>query len=86
VAKKGINFASESTLVIMSKFIELKVSEEEETKIELINIDSVGRVYPSPQNTRRSIVELNYHSINDAPVYLEVEMPYETLRLYFVES
>jgi hypothetical protein len=64
----------------MKKFIELVVSEESETKNELINIDSIGRVYPSPQNTRRSIVELNYHSISDAPVYLEVETPYETLK------
>lgn len=69
----------------MAKFIELKVAEEEETKTELINIANVGRVYPSPQNTRRSIVELNYHSVNDAPVYLEVEMPYETLRVYFMD-
>jgi len=68
------------------KFIELKVIEEEETKTELINVDSIGRIFPSPQNSRRSIVELNYHSINDAPVYLEVEMPYETLRTYFTAS
>src|SRR6188768_314459 len=84
VAKKVLISLPNQPLVIMFKFIELKVSEEEETKTELVNINSVGRVYPSPQNTRRSIVELNYHSINDAPVYLEVEMPYETLRLYFV--
>ncbi len=68
----------------MIKFIELEVTEEEELKKELINIANVGRVYPSPQNTRRSIVELNYHSINDAPVYLEVNVPYETLRLHFL--
>jgi hypothetical protein len=30
----------------MSKFIELTVSEEEETKTELINMANVGRVYP----------------------------------------
>lgn len=66
------------------KFIELKVSEEEEIKTELVNIANVGRVFPSPQNTRKSIVELNYHSVNDAPVYLEVDMPYETLRLSFL--
>lgn len=70
----------------MPKFIELKVTEEEETKTEIINLDSVGRVYPSPQNSRNTIVELNYHSISDAPVYLEVEMPYERLRLYFLEQ
>lgn len=69
----------------MAKFIEVTVSEEEETKTELINLDSVGRVFPSPQNSRRSIIELNYHSINDAPVYLEVEIPYDTLRLRFLE-
>ena len=69
----------------MAKFIELKVSEDEETKTELINIENVGRVFPSPQNSRKSIVELNYHSGNDAPVYLEVEMAYESLRLYFLD-
>lgn len=70
----------------MTKFIELTVTEEDETKNELINIACIGRIYPSPQNTRRSIVELNYHSISDAPVYLEVEMPYETLKQKFVEN
>jgi hypothetical protein len=68
----------------MTKFIELQVSEEDQVKTALINIASIGRVYPSPQNTRKSIVELNYQSINDAPVYLEVEEPYETLRLHFL--
>jgi len=68
----------------MARFIELSVSEEEETKTELINIDCIGRIYPSPQNSRRSIVELNYHSISDAPVYLEVDLPYESLRLQFI--
>lgn len=68
----------------MSKFIELEISEEEDTKKEMINIANIGRVYPSPQNTRTSVVELNYHSINDAPVYLEVNMPYETLRLHLI--
>jgi hypothetical protein len=68
----------------MMKFIELKVSEDSEIKIQLINVSSIGRIYPDPQNTRRSIVELNYQSINDAPVYLEVEMPYDILRSYFV--
>jgi hypothetical protein len=69
----------------MAKFIELKVSDEEESKTELVNIANVGRVFPSPQNSRRSIVELNYHSVNDTPVYLEVEMAYESLRLYFLD-
>lgn len=64
----------------MTKFIELTVSEESEIKTELINIASIGRVYPSPQNGLKSIVELNYQSINDAPVYLEVDMRYEVLR------
>ena len=68
----------------MVKFIEVTVTDEDETKTQLINIASIGRVYPSPQNTRKSIIELNYQSINDAPVYLEVEMPYETLRLNFL--
>jgi len=67
------------------KFIELKVSDDEsETKTQLINVASIGRIYPDPQSNRRSIVELNYQSVNDAPVYLEVEMPYETLRSYFL--
>jgi hypothetical protein len=65
----------------MTKFIELPVAEDDETKTELINLASIGRVYPNPQNRIKSIVELNYHSINDAPVYLEVEMPFEALRL-----
>jgi len=68
----------------MIKFIEIPVSEEDETKVELINVANVGRVYPNPQNSRKSIVELNYHSVNDAPVYLEVELPYESLRLSFI--
>lgn len=68
----------------MNKFIELKVEDEGETKLQIVNISSIGRVYASPQNSRKSIVELNYHSINDAPVFLEVEMPYEALRSYFL--
>jgi len=68
----------------MVKFIELTVSDEGETKKELINMANIGRIYPSPQNSTKSIVELNYQSINDAPVYLEVEMPYEKLRLSFL--
>ncbi|HEX5170437.1 MAG TPA: hypothetical protein VFW11_14770 [Cyclobacteriaceae bacterium] len=70
----------------MIKFIEIPVSEEDETKVELINVANVGRVYPNPQNSNKSIVELNYHSVNDAPVYLEVELPYERLRENFMSS
>jgi hypothetical protein len=66
----------------MVKFIELNVTEDEETKTQLINVANIGRIYANPQSTRKSIVELNYQSINDAPVYLEVELPYETLRSY----
>lgn len=68
----------------MVKFIEITVAEEGETKTQLINIACIGRVYPNPQSNRQSIVELNYQSINDAPVYLEVEMPYDTLRSYLI--
>ena len=64
----------------MVKFIELKVADEEEGKVQLINIASIGRVYADPQSTMRSIVELNYQSVNDAPVFLEVDMPYEKLK------
>ena len=64
----------------MTKFIELTVSEDDEIKTQLVNISSIGRVYPSPQSRLKCIVELNYQSINDAPVYLEVETPYETIR------
>jgi hypothetical protein len=70
---------------LMMKFIELNVSEDSEVKTQLINVSNIGRIYPNPQSTRKSIVELNYQSINDAPVYLEVEMPYDTLRSYFIE-
>jgi hypothetical protein len=69
----------------MAKFIELTVSEELESKTELINVDYIGRAYPSPQNSRTTIVELSYHSISDAPVYLEVEMPYEKVRAMLME-
>lgn len=65
----------------MVKFIELRVSSDSEEKTELVNIASIGRVYADPQSRMRSIVELNYQSVNDTPVYLEVDMPYETLRL-----
>ena len=65
----------------MTKFIELQTSDELGSKTELINVASIGRAYESPQNTTKSIVELNYHSVHDAPVYLEVDMPYERLRL-----
>ncbi|MEJ0057781.1 MAG: hypothetical protein WDN75_20315 [Bacteroidota bacterium] len=69
----------------MTKFIELTVAEDEETKTIMVNTSSIGRIYQNPQSTKKSIVELNYHSINDAPVYLEVEIPYEKLRLSFLE-
>jgi hypothetical protein len=65
----------------MVKFIELKVADEEEGKMQVVNIASIGRVYADPQSRMRCIVELNYQSVNDAPVYLEVDMPYDTLRL-----
>jgi hypothetical protein len=69
----------------MTKFIELQVAEEsEEVKTQLVNVASIGRIYPDPQNTRKCIVELSYQSINDAPVYLEVNTPYETLRSTFL--
>jgi hypothetical protein len=68
----------------MPRFIELEVTDEMETRPQLINIENIGRIYPNPQNTRKSIVELNYHSISDAPVYLEVELPYEKLRATFL--
>ena len=68
----------------MTKFIELKVTEEEESSMTLVNVANVGRVYPSPQNSRKSMVELNYHSINDAPVYLEVDVPFDQLRVQFM--
>jgi hypothetical protein len=64
----------------MTKFIELTISEDSETKTELINVANIGRVFASPQSRVKTIVELNYQSINDAPVYLEVDIPYETLR------
>jgi hypothetical protein len=64
----------------MVKFIELKVSDDAEGKKELVNIASIGRVYADPQSRMRSIVELNYQSVNDAPVYLEVDIPYESLK------
>lgn len=64
----------------MVKFIELKVADEEEGKVQLINVASIGRVYADPQSTMRSIVELNYQSVNDAPVFLEIDMPYEKLK------
>jgi hypothetical protein len=66
------------------KFIELKISEDSESKTQLINVENIGRVYANPQSNRKCIVELNYQSINDTPVYLEVEMPYETVRSYLV--
>jgi hypothetical protein len=70
----------------MNKFIELPIAdeEEEEVKLILVNVSNVGRIFPDPQNSRKCIVELNYHSINDAPVCLEVNLPYETVRSYFM--
>lgn len=69
----------------MVQFIELKISSDEgEITSQLVNVSSIGRIYPNPQSIRKSIVELNYQSINDAPVFLEVEMPYDVLRSYFV--
>jgi hypothetical protein len=69
----------------MIQFIELKVtSDEAETTTQLVNVSSIGRIYPNPQTNRKSIVELNYQSINDAPVFLEVETPYDTLRSYLI--
>lgn len=65
----------------MTKFIELTTSNEFETKTELVNLASIGRVYASPQSSLKSIVELNYQSVNNSPVYLEVEVPYERLRI-----
>ena len=67
----------------MVKFIELKIADEfgeSDKKTELVNVASIGRVYADPQSRSRSIVELNYQSVNDTPVYLEVDMPYEKLR------
>jgi hypothetical protein len=63
-------------------FIELPVlSDEAESAInQVINVDCIGRLYPNPQSTRKCIVELNYQSINDAPVFLEIELPYETVK------
>jgi len=40
----------------MTKFIELKISEEDELKTILVNIACVGRVYASPQSRTKSIV------------------------------
>ena len=68
----------------MIKFIELPIAEEEEARFVMVNTASIGRIYPNPQSNNRSIVELNYQSINDAPVYLEVDLPYEKLRLNFL--
>ncbi|MGC3943510.1 MAG: hypothetical protein QM762_03075 [Chryseolinea sp.] len=64
----------------MARFIELQTSDEIGSKTELINVASIGRAYESPQNTTKSIVELNYQSVHDAPVYLEVDMSYDRLR------
>ncbi len=68
----------------MKKFIELTVAEDDESRNVMVNVRSIGRIYPNPQNSNKSIVELNYHSINDAPVFLEVETSYERLRQEFI--
>jgi hypothetical protein len=70
----------------MTRFIELQTADEVGSKTELISVSSIGRVYESPQSRMKSIVELNYQSINDAPVYLEVDMPYEKLRAMLMED
>ncbi|MEJ1240756.1 hypothetical protein WBG78_21605 [Chryseolinea sp. T2] len=70
----------------MTQFIELQTSDEIGSKSELINVASIGRAYESPQNTTKSIVELNYQSVHDAPVYLEVDMPYDRLRALLLQS
>lgn len=64
----------------MTKFIELQTSDEVGSKTELVNVASIGRAYESPQSTAKSIVELNYQSVHDAPVYLEVDMSFDRLR------
>ena len=69
----------------MAKFVELTVAEDDEIRKVLVNVSSIGRMYPNPQNSNKSIVELNYQSINDAPVFLEVETPYDKLRQDFLE-
>lgn len=68
----------------MAKFIEVLVSDDQESKSELINMAHVGRIYPNPQWSSRSIIEMNYHSVNQSPVYLEVDMSYETLKNLFL--
>lgn len=68
----------------MIRFIELPVYGESEIKTELVNVSNIGRIYPNPQNSRKSIIELNYTGVHGAPVYLEVEMPYEALRARFI--
>jgi hypothetical protein len=73
----------------MARFIELPVASDEdgaESKKQIVNVECVGRVYANPQIARRSIVELNYQSTMDAPVFLEVEMAYENLRMYFLDQ
>lgn len=70
----------------MTKFIELTTSNEFETKTELVNLASIGRVYQSPQSSLHCIVELNYQSVNTSPVYLEIQMPYERLKLMLVNQ
>ena len=64
----------------MIKFIELPTSDEVGSKTEIVNVASIGRAYESPQSTAKTIVELNYQSVHDAPVYLEVDMSLDRLR------
>lgn len=66
----------------MMNFIELPIEDDDEIKMELVNVANIGRVFPNPQNSRKTMVELSYHSINDAPVCLEINLPYETVRSY----
>ncbi len=63
-------------------FIELPVlSDEAESAVaQLINVNCIGRLYPNPQSNRKCIIELSYQSVNDAPVFLEIHSPYETVK------
>jgi hypothetical protein len=74
---------------MMTKFIELLITADDEgteVKTQLVNVACVGRVYANPQSTRKCIVELNYQSINDAPVFLEVQMAYENVKLLLMTA
>ncbi len=41
----------------MTKFIELTVSEDFETKTELVNVANIGRVFPSPQSRVKTMAD-----------------------------